>query len=511
MIYDIAIIGGGINGVGTALEAASRGLTVILCEQDDLASGTSSKSSKLIHGGLRYLEHSAFGLVRESLQERETLLNIAGHMVEPIPFIIPYEKNLRSDWMIRLGLYCYDFLNINSQLEKSKSIRFNNFHEDSKNVNPIKRSIKKAFQYADCVVDDARLVVMVARLAAQLGATIMTRSKCVEVKCDSNQSWSLGIKEMRNPASPLTTIHAKVLVNASGPWIKDTLDKIIKLPSNHQVKKVKGSHLIVPKLHEQKQAYLLQHHDGRVVFTIPYLKQYTIIGTTDISFEDDPQTANITTEEIEYLCKVVNQYFHHPLKEKQIIATWAGVRALWDNGSVNPSQISRDCKIDAQLNASQHPPLINIFGGKLTTYRSMGEKLVNHLKIIFPQLEKSCSKQLILPGSMPYNTFDNFLESAEQLYAFVPSAVLHRLARNYGYGISEILKDCRQFSDLGEDFGHGLTQREIAFLIEHEWAQTYEDILWRRTKLGLIYSNAQIKHLSEWLNGHSRFKNVSVK
>lgn len=503
MIYDIAIIGGGINGVGTALEAVSRGLSVVLCEQDDLASGTSSKSSKLIHGGLRYLEHSAFSLVKESLQEREILLHTAGHMVEPIPFIIPYEKNLRAAWLIRLGLYCYDLLNINSQLKKSKTLHFESLNEDPQNPNPIKRSIKKAFQYSDCTVDDARLVILVARLASQLGASIMTRSKCVDVQCDSNQSWNLSIKNMRDPSCPLTSIKAKVLINASGPWIKDTLDKIIKLPSNYKVKKVKGSHIIVPKLYEQKQAYLLQHRDGRVVFTIPYLKQYTIIGTTDIAFEDEPQTANITAEEIEYLCNVVNQYFHHPLKEKQIISSWAGVRALWDNGSVNPSQISRDCKIDTQLNAIQHPPLINIYGGKLTTYRSLGEKLINKLAALFPQLKESCSKELSLPGSMPYNTFDNFFASTQKLYSFVPTAVLLRLARNYGYDIKEILNDCQQFSDLGEDFGHGLTQKEIEFLIQNEWAETCEDILWRRTKFGLIYNNAQIKHLHEWLEAYN--------
>lgn len=511
MIYDIAIIGGGINGVGTALEAVSRGLSVILCEQDDLASGTSSKSSKLIHGGLRYLEHAAFGLVKESLQEREILLRTAGHMVEPIPFIIPYEKNLRSAWLIRLGLYCYDLLNINSQLKKSKTLYFHNLNEDSQKLNPIKRSIKKAFQYSDCTVDDARLVILVAKLASQLGASIITRSKCVDVQYDSNESWSLSIKNMRDPSYPLTSIKAKVLVNASGPWIKDTLDKIIKLPSNYKVKKVKGSHIIVPKLYEQKQAYLLQHHDRRVVFTIPYLNQYTIIGTTDIAFEDEPQTAIVTAEEIEYLCNVVNQYFHHPLKEKQIITSWAGVRALWDNGSINPSQISRDCKIDAQLNSHQYPPLINIYGGKLTTYRSLGKKLINKLAALFPQLKKSYSKELSLPGSMPYNTFNDFFASAQKLYNFVPTAVLRRLAHNYGYDMSEILKDCQQLTDLGVDFGHGLTQKEIEFLIQNEWAETCEDILWRRTKLGLIYSNAQIKHLHEWLKAHDCSNKAAAK
>lgn len=489
MIYDVAIIGGGINGVGVALEAASRGLSVVLCEQNDLASGTSSKSSKLIHGGLRYLEKHAFSLVKESLQERETLLKMAGHMITPIPFIIPFDKNIRKAWLIRLGLYCYDFLNLKNSLSHSKSLRLS-----LETSNPVKRSIKSAFQYYDCTIDDARLVVLLARLAKQHGAHIMTRTTCMAAAKDPSKLWKLSLK--KSDQEHVSEVKARVLINASGPWLDRTMQRVVEQKSKYVLKQIKGSHILVPKLYNDNCAYLLQNKDNRVVFVIPYLNQFSLIGTTDIPFSGDPASAEITQAEIHYLCNTVNEYFHHPIKESHIKGTWAGVRALWDDGSINASSLPRECKIDHHKDT---PPLINLFGGKLTTFRSLSEKVVDQLAPYFSYLCHSESAKLKLPGSMPPAGFIDLLATLNQEYSYLHCKQLERMANNYGHEIYEILHDCKSEEDLGQVFGCGLTQKEVDYLLQKEFAQTAEDILWRRTKLGYFFQPSQVQTLEDYL------------
>lgn len=491
MIYDLAIIGGGINGVGIALEAATRGLKVVLLEQQDLAAGTSSKSSKLIHGGLRYLEQYAFNLVKESLTEREILLRTAGHLVQPMPFLIPHDPSIRPGWFIRTGLFCYDILNIRTQLPRSTTAQLPNDPD-----NPIKRSLKTGYQYYDCIVDDARLVISVAKLAKFYGAEILTRTQCTKAEVDADKNWSLHTNKPNPP------IIAKTLINATGPWLKITNQETLgylSISKQIPLKQVKGSHIVVPKLYPQRQAYLLQHRDNRVIFIVPFQEQFTMIGTTDIPFEGDPQTASIDQSEIDYLISIANQYFHRSIKADQVFAAWSGVRGLWDNGSVNLSSITRDCKLDIQLNNPAYPPIVQIYGGKLTTYRSLGEKVINQLASLFPQMTQSKTQKLTLPGGMPYQDFIEFCETLKSQYPLMPNTLLSRLARQFGTNSLDILENSETINDLGIDFGHGLTEKETEYLCNHEFAMSAEDILWRRTKLGLYFQPAEVTALENWL------------
>ncbi len=492
MIYDIAIIGGGINGVGIALEAASRGLSVLLCEQHDLANGTSSRSSKLAHGGLRYLEHSAFGLVKESLRERDYLIQNAPHLVQPIPFIIPIDKKCRSEFMLKIGLLCYDILNFRGKTKRSHTVLF----DANDAMNPIKRSIKKGMAYYDCTLDDARLVISIARQAQNMGAHILTHTALLDSHYTDNNVWTLNLKS--EGATTLLHHQAKVLVNATGPWLKNTLNQSIPVKSQYQLRQVKGSHILLPKLYTEHCAYLLQHLDNRVIFTIPYCEQFTLIGTTDFPHAGDAADADITQVEIDYLMQAVNHYFHHPIKQQDIAATWSGVRALWDDDAVNLASITRESKIET-IRSDNHPPIVNIFGGKLTTYRSLSEKVIDALKNDLPQTQLSVSKDLKLPGAFTEKSLSDFIAQLAIKYTWLPASILRRMAKSYGTITHDILLGCEKTEDLGINFGHGLHEKEVQYLVGKEWACSAEDILWRRTKLGLFFEKQQAETLEKYL------------
>lgn len=495
MLYDIAVIGGGINGAGIALEAASRGLSVLLCEQSDLASGTSSKSSKLAHGGIRYLEHFAFSLVKESLRERDNMLRNAPHLVYQLPFIIPVEKHARSNFLLRLGLWCYDCLNFRGKTRRSHKMRF----ESSDSTNPIKRTIQHGFKYYDCWVDDARLVVTVAQKAHQLGATILTQTALVDTKFTDNQVWTLRLKNDHH--KNIIEKKAKVLINATGPWLQSTIHKSIPIKTQYELKQVKGSHIVLPKLYEQQHAYLLQNIDGRVIFTIPFYEQFTLIGTTDCPNKNRMNIPTISEDEIKYLCQVVNRYFHKTIKPQDIVYSFSGIRGLWNDKAANLASISRECKIET-INSKTHPTLVNVYGGKLTTYRSLGEKVINDVKDHFPNCPPSNTKNLKLPGAFEEKTFDEFLTNLRNQFGWLPCSLITRLAKCYGKMVYDILQNCQAINDLGRHFGHGLYEKEVRYLMEKEWAKCSEDILWRRTKLGLYYYPAEIEQLDHYIKNH---------
>lgn len=491
--YDVVVIGGGINGVGIAADAAGRGLSVFLCEQNDLASATSSASSKLIHGGLRYLEYYDFALVRSSLIERKILLRSAPHLVQPKRFVVPFLKEHRSFWYIRLGLFLYDMMGHSRTFKRSKAINFS----PTDPTNPLKLSIRKGFIYTDCFVDDARLVIANALRAQRSGAEIATRMKCIDAK-RIDDIWQIQLKN--EITQEYISIKARALVNAAGPWVDDVINNVLHVPSKNHIRLVKGSHIIVPKLYDREQAYVLQHKDGRIVFVIPYLKQFSMVGTTDVDYAGDPYKVKIDLQEMEYLCEIVSEYFHHPLKSQQIISTWSGVRPLVDDKSSNLAAINRGYRLDMSVDANKKLPLLNIFGGKLTTYRLLAEQSVNLLAPYFKQCSSPWTAKRPLPGGdFPEHKLSLFIVKLAQDYAWLPSALLMRYAESYGTLTYDMLIDVKSINDLGLDLGHGLYENEVRYLIEKEWALTAEDILTRRTKLGLFFTPSEQERLELWL------------
>lgn len=482
---DLLIIGGGINGVGIAADAAGRGLSVILCEKDDLAAATSSTSSKLIHGGLRYLEQFNFRLVHEALTEREILLKNAPHLVQPLEFDLPISKFTRPTWFIRAGLFLYDFLAKNSSLPKAKKISFQN--------QILKESFKIGFKYYDCKTDDARLVIANAQQAYLKGAKILTRTKFITAKRQA-QEWQV---ELQNKNSEKFLITAKALVNAAGPWASDITHTLLNTKQK-TLRLVKGSHIVVPKLYEGHQAYLLQNNDQRVIFVIPYLQQFSLIGTTDVEFNGDPNLAHISEEEINYLCTGVNYYFKNNINQTDVVWSYAGIRSLYDSGEAKPAKVTREYHFDIQ-DQNSHSPLLTVLGGKLTTYRALAEHALDKLKIYFPDMGSAWTGDAILPGgdlSKPLNEFKIVLQ---QQYPNLPKQLLERYANNYGNLSYKLLEGVKNIDDLGRDFGAGLYQKEVEYLIQQEWAETIEDILWRRTKLGLFLSDQQKMELANFI------------
>ena len=493
LTYDVIVIGAGINGAGIAADAAGRGLSVLLCEQNDLANATSSASSKLIHGGLRYLEHLDFSLVHESLRERLILLKSAPHLVQPLRFAVPYNKLLRPYWMIRLGLFFYDLMGRSSAFKRSKTVYFN----AADPTNPLNRSIRKGFIYSDCFGNDSRLVVANALRAERAGAKIVTRTKCLSAKRLENE-WLVQFENLLT--KEVYTAKAKAMINATGPWVEESIKNIFQMTPKHHIRLVKGSHIIVPKLYDRKQAYVLQHIDGRVIFVIPYLKKFTLIGTTDMDFYGDPANVKIDFQEKEYLCNVVSEYFHHPVKTHQIYYAWSGVRPLINDKNTSLSAMNRGYKLDLNTNEQDLLPLINVFGGKLTTYRMLAEKTLNMLMRFFPQASDAWTAKRPLPGGdLPDGSFSQFLESLAVDYQWLPSALLVRYAQDYGTLTYTLLKGAKDITDLGKEIGHGLYEREVIYLIQKEWARTAEDILWRRTKLGFYFTAQEEEKLKVWL------------
>ncbi|NWB98136.1 glycerol-3-phosphate dehydrogenase [Pseudomonas gingeri] len=487
-LYDIAVIGGGINGVGIAADAAGRGLSVFLCEKDDLASHTSSASSKLIHGGLRYLEHYEFRLVREALAEREVLLAKAPHIVKPMRFVLPHRPHLRPAWMIRAGLFLYDHLGKREKLAGSKSLKFG---ADS----ALKAEITKGFEYSDCWVDDARLVVLNAMAARENGAHVHTRTRCVSAR-RGDGLWHL---EMERGNGTRFSIQAKALVNAAGPWVAKFIKDDLKLESPYGIRLIQGSHLIVPRLYEGEHAHILQNEDQRIVFTIPYLDRFTLIGTTDREYQGDPAKVSITEAETDYLLKVVNAHFKKQLARSDILHSYSGVRPLCNDESDNPSAVTRDYTL-ALSASSEEAPLLSVFGGKLTTYRKLAESALAQLAPFFKHMKPSWTANSTLPGGEDMTTRQALSHEIRTRYDWVPSEIARRWASTYGSRTWRLLEGVQHLSDLGEHLGGGLYTREVDYLCSEEWACAAVDILWRRSKLGLFTTAAEQQQLQHYLD-----------
>ena len=486
-VYDVAVIGGGINGVGIAADAAGRGLSVFLCEKDDLASHTSSASSKLIHGGLRYLEHYEFRLVREALAEREVLLGKAPHIVKQMRFVLPHRPHLRPAWMIRAGLFLYDHLGKREKLAGSKSLKFG---ADS----PLKSEITKGFEYSDCWVDDARLVVLNAMAAREKGAHIHTQTRCVSAK-RSNGMWEMN---MERADGSLFSIRARALVNAAGPWVAKFIKDDLKLDSPYGIRLIPGSHLIVPKLYDAPNAFILQNEDQRIVFTIPYMDQFTIIGTTDREYTGDPAKVSITEEETDYLLNVVNAHFKQQVSRADILRTYSGVRPLCNDESDNPSAVTRDYTL-ALSGAPGEAPLLSVFGGKLTTYRKLAESAMAQLTPYFPRIKPSWTASATLPGGEDMTTPKALSAALVSQHSWLDAAIAKRWAITYGSRSWRLLDGVQGLSDMGEHIGSGLYSREVDYLCSQEWALETQDILWRRTKLGLFTTAEEQAHLAQYM------------
>jgi len=491
-IYDLVVIGGGINGVAIAADAAGRGLKVALYEMNDLASATSSASSKLIHGGLRYLEHYEFRLVSEALAEREVLLKNAPHLVSPLRFRLPHRPHLRPAWMIRTGLFLYDHLGKRVSLPASHGV---NFPDDG----PLQPEMKIGFEYSDCAVDDARLVVANAQLAKQKGADIFTRHKCVGAERHQNL-WQLKIEDQQS--NTLQQVSCKALVNAAGPWVERFFDNQLHLTSPRKIRLVKGSHLVVKQMYPQDHAYILQNSDNRIVFVIPYLGKYSVIGTTDVDYQGDPAKVHIDDEETRYLCDIVNQHFTAQISPEDVITSWSGVRPLCEDESSSAQAVTRDYTIELD-DEFDNAPLLSVFGGKLTTYRKLGEAAVEHLAPYFPSIRSGWTKEAILPGGDFRSRESLHLDLIHQ-YHWLDDNLASRWVRSYGTSAYQILQGKTSMQELGKHFGHGLYQAEVDYLTEHEWAISAEDVLWRRSKLGLEFSQAETEQLSHYLNAEGK-------
>jgi len=490
---DLLVIGGGINGAGIARDAAGRGLDVVLCEQGDLAEHTSSASTKLIHGGLRYLEHFDFLLVRHALEEREVLLRSAPHIIWPLRFILPYHRALRPRWLIRLGLLLYDSLGGRKLLPRSRSVDLSR-HVAGGALKPI---FTRAFEYSDCWVQDARLVVLNARAARELGARIMTRCKCVGLK-RSDDHWDATLVDQRD--GTFRQVSARAVVNATGPWVERTLRLSQKSESEHGVRLVKGSHIVVRKLFDHAYPYIFQNPDGRILFAIPFEQDYTLLGTTDIEIEIEgiPGKVDIDAEEVEYICTAINQYMRQSVSPGDVVWSYSGVRPLFDDASKQASKVTRDYVL--QLDDEQ-APIISIFGGKITTYRKLAEQVVDMLSKPLGCKAPRWTEGATLPGGdIADADFDRFRESCIQRYPWLEPAVLHHYARDYGTEIHTMIQGCSGMSDLGEQFGEGLYEREVQHLVANEWAESTEDILWRRTKAGLRLGPEARVRLQRWLD-----------
>lgn len=490
-VYDVVVIGGGINGVGIAADAAGRGLSVLLAEKDDLASHTSSASSKLIHGGLRYLEHYEFRLVKESLAEREVLLAKAPHIVKPMRFILPHQPHLRSAWMIRVGLFLYDHLGRRKKLPGSKSLKF-----DAQS--PLQTSMTNGFEYSDCWVDDARLVVLNALAARENGAHIHTQTRCVNAQ-RQNGVWNVNLT--RADGSEFS-VRSKALVNAAGPWVTKFILDDLKLATPYSIRLIQGSHIIVPRLYPNENAYILQNEDKRIVFTIPYLDQFTIIGTTDQEYLGDPAAIKITAPEIDYLLSVANRHFKKQLSANDILHTYSGARPLCNDESDNPSAITRDYTLSIASEDGK-APLLSVFGGKLTTYRKLAESAMTALKPYFSNMGQAWTAHAPLPGGEAMQDPAELTNRIRSQYNWLPAAIAKRWAITYGSRSWRLLENTKSIADLGICFSPDLYAREVDYLCDEEWAKCAEDILWRRTKLGLFLNAEQQRALSEYLDGTS--------
>ena len=486
---DLLIIGGGINGAGIARDAAGRGLHVILCEQNDLASGTSSMSSKLIHGGLRYLEYGEFRLVREALAEREVMLRIAGHMCWPLPIVLPQVPGLRPGWMIRLGLFLYDHLGGRRRVPASAGI---DLARDP--IGPaLEPGFRRAFRFYDCWIDDARLVVLNAMDAAARGADIRTRTRCISARREGGL-WRAQLQD----AAGTRDVWARAVVNAAGPWAGTVGRDVLALPDPPRLSLVKGSHIVVPRLQGGDDALMLQNPDRRIVFVLPYEDDFTLIGTTEEVHDGDPADAAISADELDYLLATTARFLRRKPRLKDVLWSFAGVRPLIEDGAGGPTSASRDYSFRLDIPAGG-APLLQVLGGKLTTYRRLSEEALERLQPAFPSLGRPWTATAALPGS---DTDDLVAWHRSFLAAYpgLPNSLLRRLARTYGTRASLILGKAHYPSDLGASFGAGLSEAELTYQREHEWARTAADALWRRTKMGLRLTPDEVARVERWFD-----------
>lgn len=483
-IFDIAVIGGGINGCGIAADAALRGLSVILLEKNDIASKTSSCSTKLIHGGLRYLEHFNFSLVKKSLNERQTLLTVAPHLVRPLPIFIPYQPSLRPSWLIRLGLFTYDHLSRLNTLPHSRLIKSS--HQTETYFSALNLFLKRGFLFYDAMTDDARLSLANALQAQQYGAKVQTYTPVLNA-VTVNDLWQISTAHH--------TLHARVLINATGPWVNHS-NSLFNLNSPCELSLVKGSHLVLPALYKGDHAYLLQHQDKRIIFVIPY-HGYSLVGTTDKLLDTIKEPLHISEEEISYLLQTVTHYFNRPLSPQDIITSWSGIRPLLAGGTKTPQTLSRDYHYHLTHTPA---PAVMIYGGKITTYRQLAKDVIDSLWHLFPSMPASRTQETPLPGATPLGmNYTDYCETAYLHFSWMDKKVLTRLLQTYGTHIELILDNCKQEAHLGYHFGHGLYQREVDYLLAKEWLTTSADLLWRRTKLGLWFEPTLTKELDNYI------------
>ena len=488
--FDLIVVGGGVNGAGIARDAVGRGLSVLLCEKDDLAQGTSSRSGKLVHGGLRYLEYFEFRLVREALVEREVLLRAAPHIIWPMRFVLPHSPKQRPAWMVRAGLFLYDHLGGRKVLAPTRSLDLLKAPEGG----PLRKNFKRAFEYSDCWVDDARLVVLNAVDVRERGGSVLTRTRLASARREADK-WRVDLRSARDGNTLQAT--GKILVNAAGPWVEDVLRRAGR-NAGSRVRLVKGSHIVTRKFWSGDQAYLLQNNDKRVIFVNPYEGDLALIGTTDIPFEGRAEDARIERSEAEYLLSVVDRYFMRAPKIHEVVDSFSGVRPLFDDKSANPSAVTRDYVFDVEAPAGQ-APMLSVFGGKITTYRRLAEHALEHLSPHLPQMKDAWTEHAPLPGgNIPDADFSLFLEELRRQRPWLPQDVAHGYARRYGTRVDNLLNGAGSISDLGRPFGGTLYEREARFLGEEEWATDVEDILERRTKHALHLTLEERAHFTAW-------------
>ncbi|CAL75775.1 sn-glycerol-3-phosphate dehydrogenase FAD/NAD(P)-binding (aerobic) [Bradyrhizobium sp. ORS 278] len=505
-IYDLAIVGGGVNGCGIARDAAGRGNSVFLCEMNDLASGTSSWSTKLVHGGLRYLEYYEFRLVREALIEREILWQIAPHIIRPLRFVLPHHSGLRPAWLLRLGLFLYDHLGGRKLLPPTRSV---NLRSDEVGRPLIAGRYSSGFEYSDCFVDDARLVVLTARDAADRGAVIRTRTRATEIRQDGSV-WLVTTENIQN--GERETIKARALVNAAGPWVEQVLSTGAGVNAKAKVRLVQGSHIVVRKLYDHDRAYIFQNADGRIIFAIPYQQDFTLIGTTDRDYQGDPAKVKATDEEIAYLCAALGEYIAKPVTPADVVWSYSGVRPLYDDGASEAKAATRDYVFE--LDTPGGLPLLSIYGGKITTYRRLSEEALERLAPYLKgtQAEEGWTGKSSLPGGdMNVQAIDALITDLRRTCPFLSDAHAKRIAHAYGTRAKAMLAGATSSADLGQDFGGTLTEREVRYLMTNEWALTAEDIVWRRSKLGLRMSAAEIAALDAWITANRERSTVMAR
>lgn len=488
--FDLLVIGGGINGAGIARDAAGRGLSVCLCEQGDLAQHTSSASTKLIHGGLRYLEQFDFGLVRHALQEREILLQSAPHIVRPLQFILPHHRGLRPRWMIRLGLFLYDHLGPRQRLPASGAVDLRRHPAGT----VLQSRYRRGFVYSDCRVQDARLVVLAAMDAQRRGARVLTRTRCTVLRRHGDH-WTATLRDERSGQE--TALNAACVVNAAGPWV----DQVRRLPGKGRgdahIRFVKGSHIVVPRLFDHDDAYLFQIGDGRVLFAIPFERSFTLLGTTDVELQEIPPRVRITPAETDYICRAASEYFRRPVTPDQVVWSYSGIRPLYDDAARQASAVTRDYRLELD---DAGPPMLSVYGGKITTHRRLAEQALQLLSRVMAVPGAPWTATSRLPGGdLPDADLPRFRQRCRERWPGLPGDLLGEYAENYGTCIDRLLQDCASVDDLGTPFGGGLYQRELEYLMDREYAVTAEDVVWRRSKRGLGMDREQIQRLDEWM------------